>query len=163
MKRMIVRAAAAAAFLLTLSSVALAAEPTAPATTIDLTDSFRDSATVDGLQVYQLAGILIIRGRTTDPAQAALLADRAQQLGYARVANLVQTVHESDDSALTRAAERELAIHRALDGCQFTVHSEKGVVTIAGRVRHELQKDVAVQVLRGIDGVRAIETDLQKF
>jgi osmotically-inducible protein OsmY len=163
MKRMIVRAATTAVVLLSMSSVVLAANSTAPASATDLTESFRGTAAVDSLQVYQIAGIVIIRGRTTDATQAALLADRAEQLGYTRVANLVQTVHETDDSALTRAAERELSIHRALDGCQFTVHSDKGVVTVAGRVRHELQKDVAVEVLRGLNGVRGVETDLQKF
>jgi hypothetical protein len=163
MKHMIVRAAAAAIVFISMSSAAMAANPPALATETDLTSSFRGVAAVDGLQVFQIADILVIRGRTTDPAQAVLLADRAQQLGYLRVANLVQTVHESDDGALTRAAERELSIHRALDGCQFTVHSDKGIVTVAGRVRHELQKDVAAQVLRGLTGVRAVEMDLQKF
>jgi hypothetical protein len=34
---------------------------------------------------------------------------------------------------------------------------------VAGTVSHELQKDVAAQILRSIDGVRGIEMNLDKF
>ena len=64
---------------------------------------------------------------------------------------------------IARAAERELTVHRALDGCQFRVSSDKGVVRLAGRVRHELQKDVAIALLRTIDGVQSVESTLTKF
>jgi osmotically-inducible protein OsmY len=117
---------------------------------------------VDRLQVYEISGIVIIRGRTSDKAQAAELSRFAQSLGYARVANLVQTV-EHNDQAIARAAERELTIHRSLDGCRFSVSSSNGIVKVNGQVAHELQKDVAVQVLRKLDGVRGVESTLQRF
>jgi osmotically-inducible protein OsmY len=42
------------------------------------------------------------------------------------------------------------------------VAAKKGVVTIGGSVRHELQKDVAVSIVRNIDGVRAVESSLDR-
>ena len=54
-------------------------------------------------------------------------------------------------------------MHRSLDGCQFRVTSDQGIVRVAGLVKHELQKDVAAQVLRNIDGIRSVELDLTRF
>jgi osmotically-inducible protein OsmY len=160
MMRTITKVAVLAAVLIVAtpySARAAAPQPT------DLTNAFRAAgADVDRLQVYEISGIVIIRGRTADKAQAELLGTYATSLGYQRVANLVQIV-EDDDEHITRMAERELTIHRSLDGCRFHVTSDRGVVHVAGTVRHELQKDVAVQVLRGIAGVRAVEVDLNRF
>lgn len=159
MMRTITKAVAIAAILIALNPAASAATPQ----TNDLTSSFRGAgAAVDRLQVYEIAGIVIIRGRAADKAQAEALNQYATSLGYTRVANLIQIV-KHEDEAIARAAERELTVHRALDGCQFRVSSDKGVIRVAGRVRHELQKDVAIQVLRTIDGVQSVEATLDKF
>ena len=152
------RTVAIAVILIALTPVALAAAPET-----DITEQFRSSgAVVDRLQVYEVAGIVIIRGRVADKAQAELLGQHAATLGYSRVANLIQIV-ENDDAAITRAAERELTINRSLDGCRFTVSAAKGIVRVAGSVRHELQKDVASQVVRSIDGVKSVELALNRF
>lgn len=159
MMRTITQAVAIAAILIVMSPAATAATPQ----TTDLTNEFRGAgAAVDRLQVYEIAGILIIRGRVADKAEAELLNQYAQTLGYARVANLIQIV-KHEDALIARKAERELSVHRALDGCQFRVSSEKGVVKVSGSVAHELQKDVAAAVLRSIDGVQSVEMALDKF
>jgi osmotically-inducible protein OsmY len=159
MMRTITKAVAIAAILIVVSPVATAATPQ----TNDLTPTFLQAgAVVDRLQVSEIAGIVIIRGRVADKAQAEALNQYATSLGYTRVANLVQIV-KHEDEAIARAAERELTVHRALDGCQFSVSSDKGVIKLAGRVRHELQKDVAIQLLRTIDGVRSVESTLDRF
>ncbi|HEX7155247.1 MAG TPA: BON domain-containing protein [Thermoanaerobaculia bacterium] len=151
---------AAAIFISTITPVASAATPQA----IDLTPQFVQAgiSNIDRLQVFEIGGIVVIRGRTNDRAQAIEAARIAQTMGYARVANLVQTIEPPDDLAIARRAERELTIHRSLDGCRFSVSSEGGVLSVAGLVQHELQKDVARQVLRSIDGVRELRTDLQR-
>ena len=152
-------AALLAAMLMLVSVSANAAAPQ----TIDLTNQFRNAgATIDRLQVYELAGIVIIRGRAANSTEAELLSRHAQSLGYARVANLVQIV-KHDDEAIARKAEVELSVNRSLDGCRFSVTSSHGVLRVAGMVRHELQKDAAMQVLRSIDGVRSVEMSLDKF
>lgn len=159
MMRTITKAVAIAAMLIVMSPVATAAAPQ----TNDLTPTFLQAgAAVDRLQVSEIAGIVIIRGRVADKAQAEALNHYATSLGYTRVANLVQIV-KHEDEAIARAAERELTVHRALDGCRFSVSSDKGVIKLAGRVRHELQKDVAIQLLRTIDGVQSVESTLNRF
>lgn len=157
--RTIIKAVAITVALTVLSPAAVAATPQ----TTDLTPTFRGAnSAVDRLQVYEISGIVIIRGRAANQAQAETLNRYAKSLGYERVANLVQIV-KHEDAALVRAAERELTVHRALDGCQFSVSSDKGVVTVAGNVRHELQKDVALAVVRSINGVRSVEMNLSRF
>jgi osmotically-inducible protein OsmY len=154
-------AAAAFAFLMASSGVA-AKKPAGPQPT-DLTPTFRTaSLDVDRLQVFEIGGVVVIRGRVSDPSHSAAAAQYAKSLGYERVANLIQLTKEPDDAALERAAERELTIHRSLDGCKFRVNAEKGVVHVAGSVRHELQKDVATQLVRNIDGVREVRLTLEK-
>ena len=158
MKALTIKAAVLAVVILT-TEAAFAATPSST----DLTNTFRGAnAAVSQLQVYEVSGIVIIRGRTSDKAQAALLSEYARSLGYQRVANLVATTTH-DDATITRRAEVELTVHRALDGCRFRVRSEQGVLHLAGQVRHELQKDVAMQVLRSIDGVQSIDMKLDKF
>lgn len=158
MIRTLTRATVLAAVLMALTPASLAAEQP-----VNLTESFRNAgASVDRLQVYRIADIVIIRGRTENKADAEAAGQIAQALGHTRVANLIQIV-ENNDLQIARKAERELSVHRSLDGCRFQVTAEDGIVRVAGSVTHELQKDVAMQVLRGIDGVRDVEVNLTKF
>ncbi|PYQ29190.1 MAG: hypothetical protein DMF56_13005 [Acidobacteria bacterium] len=158
MKRQTTRTLLIAMFVAVIVPAALAENPQVT----DLTDTFRGAnAVVKHLQVYQIAGIVIIRG-TADKAQAEILSDFAKSHGYARVANLIQTL-QNNDAELTRKAEVALSIHRALDGCRFQVRTDQGVVHVGGQVQHELQKDVAMQVVRGISGVERVELALVKF
>lgn len=159
MMRTVTAAAVFAAILLTTQPLSAATPQTS-----DLTNQFRGAAVgIDRLQVYELAGIVILRGRTADKAAAEQLGILARERGYARVANLIQIVEPEDDQAIQRAAERELTVARSLDGCRFRVESNNGVVNLAGSVRHELQKDVAIQILRAIDGVREVRVNLERF
>jgi osmotically-inducible protein OsmY len=154
------RSAARTALLTAIAVVTLitpvAAFGAQPAS-VDLTSTFLATGlTVDRLAVYEVGGIVIIRGRTEDPQQAAKASAVAQQLGYTRVANLVQVSSAPDDLTLTRQAERELSRHRSLDGCKLSVDASHGVVNVAGTVHSELQKELAVELLKNLDGVRSV-------
>jgi osmotically-inducible protein OsmY len=131
----------------------------------DLTQAFRDAGAVsiEKLQVVEIGGIVLIRGRADEKAQAEEIGLLARRLGHERVANLIQVIEAPDDALIVRNAERELTVHRSLDGCRFQVASSKGVLSVNGSVRHELQKDVAVQVLRNVEGVREVKLDLARF
>ena len=126
---------------------------------VDLTAQLSE-AKIDGLSAIEVGGIVVLRGTTTDTASALRAGVLAQNLGYARVANLIRVVTPPDDAKIQRTAERQLSIHRSLDGCKFRVDSTAGVITVAGSVDHELQKDVAIALLRQIDGVRSVHSDL---
>jgi osmotically-inducible protein OsmY len=127
---------------------------------VDLTSQLQNDVKIDGLSAIEVGGILVLRGTTADASLAKHAGVLAQNLGYARVANLIRVVAPPDDAAIQRRAERQLSIHRSLDGCKFRVDSNAGNITLAGKVDHELQKDVAINVLRQIDGVRSVHSDL---
>jgi len=153
-------AALIATLVLTLTA---AASRAANVETVDLTPKFQSaSLKVDGLRAVEVGGIVILRGRADSAASAAEAGTLAQSLGYPRVANLIQVIGPPDDAAIERLVERQLGLRRALDGCQFRVDSERGVVHLAGKVQYELQKDVAVDVVRQIAGVRAVVADLKR-
>jgi osmotically-inducible protein OsmY len=153
----------AALFATLVVILAPAAGRAANVDTVDLTSKFQAAGLrVAGLQAVEVGGVVVLRGKADDVASAAAAGTLAQSLGYPRVANLIQLVEPPDDQAIERFAERELGLRRALDGCQFRIDSNHGVVHLAGKVQYELQKDVAINVVRQIDGVREVRADLQR-
>ena len=84
-----------------------------------------------------------------------------QSFGYSRVANLIEVITAPDDAAIARLAERRLSMAAALDGCKLRVDSKKGVVTLAGRIHSDLQRQLAVDLIRDMDGVSAVKDNLQ--
>lgn len=131
--------------------------------THDLTPQFATAGlAVEGLRAVEVGGIMVLRGRTIDKMAAEKAGSVAQSLGYSRVANLIQVVEAPDDARIERAAERQLAVHRGLDGTQIVVDSTNGFVRLTGRVYSELQKDMAVSLIRNINGVRAVEARLER-
>jgi osmotically-inducible protein OsmY len=117
---------------------------------------------IDRLQVFELGGVVLIRGRSFDRTAAEDASRFAQSRGYQRIANLVQVVEPPDDRAIERTAERALTIYRALEGCRFRVASDKGIVRLGGTVQHDQQMDVAMQLVRNIDGVREVRAAFER-
>jgi osmotically-inducible protein OsmY len=148
----------ALAFLLTAVPV-MALQPASH----DVTSQFVTAGvTVEGLRAVEVGGIVVLRGRTNDPAVAQQAAAIAEALGYARVANLIQVLEVADDARIERTAERRLAYYRGLEGTQIAVDSTNGVVRLTGKVANELQKDMAASLVRNIDGVRSVQVALQR-
>ena len=146
------------ALVLAITLIVPAAYAVQPETK-DLTKLFRDGGVnVEQLQVVEVGGIVVIRGRTDNMDRAAEAGRLAQSLGYTRVANLVQLRQSADDATIQRRAERELTIHRGLEGTKISVASRDGIVSLGGRLS-EMQRDMAVQLIRNIDGVRGVTTD----
>ena len=159
MFRRTIRSAALLVALFVSVSVATAA--TAPAAT-DITNQFTTAGlNLPGLQAVEVGGIVVLRGAGS-PADAERAGQIARDLGYTRVANLIRVLDAADDAAIQRLAERELSRHRGLDGSSIRVKSEAGIVNLAGRVSQELQKDMAVALIRHIDGVRGVTSSLQR-
>ena len=146
---------------LLVSTLAVAAS-SAPAAN-DITAKFIAAGIqVPDLQAVEVSGIVILRGTAASPVEAENAGKVARDLGYTRVANLVRVIEPADDATIQRLAERELSRHRGLDGSNIRVTSLRGIVNLAGRVSHELQKDMAVTLVRSVDGVRGVTSSLQR-
>ena len=145
-----------------LFSIAPAQAATAPPAN-DVTVNFISAGLgVTDLRAVEIGGIVVLRGNAASADDAARAAQVARDLGYTRVANLIRVLEPVDDAAIQRLAERELSRHRGLDGSNISVKSLRGVVNLAGRVSMELQKDMAVTLVRNIDGVRGVTSSLQR-
>lgn len=129
---------------------------------IDLTAIFRGAGVdITDLRVYQVSGIVLIRGTSADRGKAENAGTVAKNLGYQRVANLIELAEPTNDVEIVRFAEGRLGRQRTLDGCKFHIVSLNGIVRIGGSVYRELQKDVAVELLRKIDGVKEVHSTLK--
>lgn len=151
----------AAVFAAVLSTGIAVARPSSAPQPTDLTPKFRSAGlAINGLQAFEIGGVVVLRGRATDRATAEQAGAFAQTLGFTRVANLIQVIAQPDDAVIERLAERELTIHRGFDGCRFHVESQHGVLRVGGRIRSDIQKDMAIQLLRNIDGVKEVHAEL---
>jgi osmotically-inducible protein OsmY len=133
--------------------------------THDLTQQFQTACAgldVNELQAIEVGGIVVLRGVTADRSAAEKAGVVARSLGYARVANLIQIADVPDDARIKRTAERELAEQRGLDGTEIAVDSTNGVVRLWGKVSNELQKDMALSLVRNINGVRSVTMALSR-
>jgi hypothetical protein len=144
-----------------VASLALAPRTAQAARPDPLTDAFRPLP-ISNLHVAAVGEVLIIRGDTSNLETVQQVSDLATRLGYRRVANLVRVVDAPDDDAIQRRAERRLAGTRALDGCAFTVDSDHGILRVAGTVRYEGQKDLAMNLLRKDVGALDVQMDLHR-
>ena len=128
---------------------------------IDLTALFVDGGVrIEGLLVYQIGGVVLLRGRTGDPLLAAAAGRFATRAGYLRVANLIEIVPGLTDEALVRSARHELDMTRELEGCRFRIESAAGIVRLRGHVVREAQGDYAVYLIGKIDGVKQVHSEL---
>jgi osmotically-inducible protein OsmY len=128
---------------------------------VDLTAVFAGGGVkIDRLLVYEIDGIVLIRGRTGDPLMAAKAVRFATRAGYRRVANLIEIVPGLADKALVSGARHELEMTPQLDGCHFQIESVGGIVMLRGQVTRESQKDIAMYVIAKIDGVKELHSEL---
>ncbi len=128
---------------------------------LDLTRTFVDcGADIERLLAYQVGGVVILRGTTSDAAKAADAGRIATLLGYDRVANLI-VVRDQPATDAALAARGQLALDRdaTLDGCRFHVASASGVMTLSGLTERDEQKEIAMDVLKRIPGVKEVHWD----
>ena len=121
----------------------------------------RANVPLDGMTVQNVDGIVLLRG-SADVATAKKAVAAINDLGFTRVANLVHA-ESFDDEGIRRAAERQLAQSRSLDGCMLKVSCSRGVIRVTGTVQNELQLDVARNVLRTVEGAHDVHLELTKL
>lgn len=111
------------------------------------------------LSVRRAGEIVLLQGKA-EPDAAASAEATLKLMGVTRVANMVTPAAKTDDEELRRAVERHLARLPGLQGCRLTVRCENGVVSVAGTVQRELQKDAVRTGVRSVRGAREVKVDL---
>ncbi len=128
---------------------------------VDLTTVFVDGGvTIDRLLVYQIGGIVLIRGRTDNPDMAAEGGRFATIRGYKRVANMIEINTAIGDNGIDRLARNQLERARELADCRFQLNSVGGVVSLRGQIAQEFQRNLAIRLVNRIDGVKSVQSTL---
>ena len=128
---------------------------------VDVTAIFVDGGvTIDRLVVVQIGGIVLVRGRTADPAMAVEAMRFAARHGYGRVANMIEIVPGIADGAIETRARHQLEIAQELEGCRFQIDSTGGILRLRGQVESEHQKGFAARLVGRIDGVKEVRSAL---
>ena len=117
------------------------------------------SGGIQALEVRNVGDIIVLRG-IGDADTAVRAAAAVKRLGFTRVANLIVPAKTVDDDNIRRAAERQLAQARSLDGCLLRVSCENGILRVTGTVHQETQIDAARTILRGVSGAREVKVEL---
>jgi osmotically-inducible protein OsmY len=147
--------------LLFLAMMLVAPAALAEDEAVNLTEVFiAGGVTIDRLLVYQTGDILLISGRTDDPAMSEQATRFAASRGYRRIANLIQIVPSIGDVEIERLARYQLETARVLAGCSFGVESVGGIVRIWGVVVVEAQKHAATRMVARLDGVNRVNSSL---
>lgn len=115
---------------------------------------------VSSLAVQEVEGIVIVRGSVGSLADRDRIVPVLNNAGYQRVANMVNVATAPTDQAIARAAERELSRNGALEGSSLRVSCNNGIILLRGAVRSDNQKQLAVDAVQHVDGVRAVRADL---
>lgn len=136
----------------------------APAATAPTAQSLLASCGIDTsrLQIASAEGIVIVRGKVPDRESVRQVSEILQSSGYPRVANLLTVASAPDDDALRRTVERQLVRTRSLEGCRFHISAHGGVVVLNGTVHRDLQRDVAADLARSVDGVLEVVNNLER-
>jgi osmotically-inducible protein OsmY len=135
-----------------------AADPAAIAASLQ-----RSEPGVKGIDVKVVSGIVIVRGECSDAASAARVTAAVQNLGYSRVANLIQVTPLVNDEDIRRAAERQIAQNRSLAGGRFAISCDQGVLKVSATVQSDAQEEVTRSVLKSVSGVREVRAEFARF
>lgn len=156
-----IRIAAVTAALLALAAFATAAPTNS---TVDPVNASLTEAGFDLNQMHAVAidGIVILRGYVPSTSDFNRAAEVVKANGYQRVANLLRVQPTTNDKALERSVERALGTSRVLEGCQLTVHSINGAVTVRGTVKYDVQRDAAGAIVRNVQGVKSVAVLLDR-
>lgn len=149
---------------MTTQNVAGRADAATPLPSVKtLITALQDSGlSIDALDVRTAEGIVIVRGRTADVTTRDQATNVLKQIGINRVANMIRVDPRRADDEIARTAERRLVSDPGLGGCRFAVSCERGVLRVRGSIISDLQRETTARVLRKIDGVVEVQTDLQK-
>jgi hyperosmotically inducible protein len=65
-----------------------------------------------------------------------------------------------DDAGITAKVKTALAAEKDVSAVKINVDTAQGTVTLSGQVASQTEVDRALQVARGVDGVKSVENRL---
>ncbi len=117
------------------------------------------SGTVDN-DAARTEAVALARGTegVTDVVDNMTVSQPAQQQQAAEGDSTVG--QKMDDAAITAAVKSKLMVDSVVGGLKIDVDTRDGVVSLSGPVKSQTEKDTAVRIARGTDGVKDVQDNL---
>jgi len=119
----------------------------------------------DAIQIESTDGVVTLTGTVASEPQQTLAEDTVAGLpGVKRVDNQLKVkgeIPEKDSDAwLTTKVKTALLFHRNVSATQTEVNTNKGIVTLKGEADSQAQKDLTMEYVKGIDGVKDVNNKM---
>jgi osmotically-inducible protein OsmY len=124
---------------------------------------------VNGLttEVNVKDGIVTLRGEANVQAQIDLATEYARDIDGVRDVKNEMTVAKTpkkgqtmikkiDDASITAQAKLTLLYHRSTSALNTSVNTKKGVVTLTGKAKSAIEKDLATKLVNDVNGVKKV-------
>jgi osmotically-inducible protein OsmY len=69
--------------------------------------------------------------------------------------------HQVPDQTITQMVARQLSTHGIRQPCQVTVQTNKGSVTLTGKIQYEHQRRTIVHAVHSVDGVQRVNDQMK--
>ncbi len=135
---------------------------------IKVTLLFHRSVDAGTVEVDVKDGIVILRGNAISKEQKDLTTEYVKDVdGVKDVINNMKVVtvvkhkrtlgDKIDDSSITAEIKMSLAYHRSTSALRTSVKTINGVVTLTGKVKTEIERDLATKYAEDVDGVEQVK------
>jgi len=120
----------------------------------------------DHVNVKSSGGVVTLTGTVSQPYQKALAEDTVAGLpGVSSVSNQLTVIGEQpaerSDAWITMKVKTVLAFHKNVSAMDTEVNTDKGVVTLTGKVESEAQKQLTGEYAKDVEGVTSVRNDLK--
>lgn len=114
-------------------------------------------------------GIVTLRGNAASEAQKELTSEYAKDVeGVKEVKNEMtaltaaeikplSTGEKIDDVSVAALVRMALMLHHSTSGIYTTVAIRRGVITVGGRARTAVQKDLVTKIIKDVNGVKKVK------
>lgn len=134
-------------------------------TSIKNSYNFKTYLKSDDIQVKSTEGVVTLTGSVSKDYHKSLAQETAAELpGVKQVDNQIALIGEQpaerSDGWVTMKVMAALLFHKNVTATGTEVHTENGVVTLAGKVDSEAQKELTAEYAKDVEGVKDVRNEL---
>lgn len=135
---------------------------------VKVTLLFHRSASAGKIKVDVKDGIVTLRGKVDSQAQKELMTENVKDVEGTKGVNNEMAVTKTpekqrtagekiDDASVTAQVKITLINHRSTSLLSTTIKTKSGIVTVGGKARNSLEKDLVTKLVADINGVKSVK------
>lgn len=138
---------------------------------VKVTLLFHGSVNAGKIKVDVKEGIVTLRGKVDSQTQKELMTENVKDVEGVKGVNNELTVTKSaekkrktdekiDDASVTAQVKITLINHRSTSLLSTTIKTKSGIVTVGGKARNTLEKDLVTKLVADINGVKSVKNQM---